>query len=353
MLTGLGHADKHAWIPQLLGYAVTVDGEQYTLRAATAQPETFGVAYAAQTAAGAWFAVKVFLKPASRSTAVELANAARIVKSDLAPHRNVLQLYAYSDRAAAAPPAGSALPALALPCIVCELCAEVKDGRFLRALSLHSMVYMTAFDERFARHFFSEILNGLRYLHSMRICHRDLKTENVFFSGNGILKVGDFGAAKHTLLSSDGGDGALLYQTRTMEGVGTLGYFPPEFFSVLRSSNAAGSADASYGARAMDVFAMGMLLLYMVGVDVFLVPSLQDEPNLAASRTVAMPFANETSFRLLEDAPADFCGRLYEAAPRFETFWGHPDHKVLSRRLSADCKDLINRCMVRIVRAAV
>jgi serine/threonine protein kinase len=292
--------------------------------------------------------VKVFLQPLDDGTAKELANAKRILESELAPHRNVLTLHASSDRAPATPPDGSQLPPLTLPCIVCELCAVVVDGQFRRAFSLHGVVNMKPFDERFARHFFSEILHGLRYLHSMSICHRDLKTENVMIDGHGILKVGDFGAAKHTLLYADGGDGGQLYQTNTFQRVGTLGFFSPEFCA-LRRSNAAGHADASYGARAVDIFAMGMILLYLVGVDEFIVPSFREEPNPAANRRALLPFANE-DFRLLEDAPLDFYGRLDEAAPRFESFWAHPNHQVLSRRLSANCKDLINRCMVRFVR---
>ena len=351
VLTRLGFADKHAWVPQLTGYTVTVDGVQYTLRKKTASPGAFGVVYAAQTARGAWFAVKVFLQPLKPGTAVELANARRILESGLAPHRNVLTLHAYSDRAPATPPDGSQLPPLTLPCIVCELCAVVQDGQFQEAFSLHRVENMTPFDERFARHFFSEILHGLRYLHSMGICHRDLKTENIFFTGDGIRKVGDFGAAKHSVLHADGDDGGLLYQTHTTQGVGTRGYFSPEFCA-LRRSKAAGLADGSYAARAVDVFAMGMLLLYLVGVDEFLVRSFKEEPDPGAEREVFLPFANE-NFRLLEDAPREFYGRLDEAAPRFETFWARPEHQVLSRRLSADCKDLINRCMVRIVRCCM
>lgn len=346
VLMRLGYVDKHAWVQRLLGYTVTVAGEQYTLRARTAEPGSYGVVYAAQTAAGTWFAVKVFLKPACPGTAVELGNAERFLSGGLKPHRNLLSLYAHSDRAPAAPPAGSQLPPLTLPCIVCELCALLHNNEFQHAFSLHCLVYMTPLDERFARHFFSEILHGLRYLHSMGICHRDLKTENIFFSRDGILKVGDFGAAKHALLHADGGDGAQLYQTSTVDGVGSDGYRPPEYASVKQSKG------ATYGARAVDVFAMGMVLLYLVGVDEFLVPSFKEEPNMLAPRRVVMPFANENFKLLADDAPAEYGGRLYEAAPRFETFWGNPDNQALSKRLSPDCKDLINRCMVRFVRAA-
>ncbi|AIQ80857.1 serine/threonine protein kinase US3 [Bovine herpesvirus type 1.2 strain SP1777] len=39
------------------------------------------------------------------------------------------------------------------------------------------------------------VLQGLAYLHSRRIAHRDVKTENVFLNGPGDVCLGDFGAA--------------------------------------------------------------------------------------------------------------------------------------------------------------
>ena len=41
-----------------------------------------------------------------------------------------------------------------------------------------------------------QLLNGLKYLHSMYILHRDLKTSNLLLSNNGILKICDFGMAR-------------------------------------------------------------------------------------------------------------------------------------------------------------
>lgn len=36
---------------------------------------------------------------------------------------------------------------------------------------------------------FSQILQGLSYLHSQGVAHRDMKPENIFFNGKGQLKV--------------------------------------------------------------------------------------------------------------------------------------------------------------------
>jgi NIMA (never in mitosis gene a)-related kinase len=37
---------------------------------------------------------------------------------------------------------------------------------------------------------------ALKYIHGLKILHRDLKTSNIFLSSNGVLKIGDFGIAK-------------------------------------------------------------------------------------------------------------------------------------------------------------
>ena len=42
---------------------------------------------------------------------------------------------------------------------------------------------------------FMQILNGVGYLHSMGLAHRDLKLDNVVINEHGILKIIDFGSA--------------------------------------------------------------------------------------------------------------------------------------------------------------
>ena len=41
-----------------------------------------------------------------------------------------------------------------------------------------------------------QILAGLKYLHEMKICHRDLKCANVFLTSDGTVKLGDMGVSK-------------------------------------------------------------------------------------------------------------------------------------------------------------
>eukprot|EP01054_Gregarina_sp_Poly1_P001980 Gregarina_sp_Poly_1__1979@NODE_1519_length_3958_cov_115_361604_g61_i2_p1_GENE_NODE_1519_length_3958_cov_115_361604_g61_i2NODE_1519_length_3958_cov_115_361604_g61_i2_p1_ORF_typecomplete_len1258_score178_15Pkinase/PF00069_25/3_2e58Pkinase_Tyr/PF07714_17/1_6e36Kinaselike/PF14531_6/4_1e17Pkinase_fungal/PF17667_1/9_4e10Kdo/PF06293_14/0_00015WaaY/PF06176_11/0_24_NODE_1519_length_3958_cov_115_361604_g61_i21093882 len=43
---------------------------------------------------------------------------------------------------------------------------------------------------------FIQVLLAVKYIHSRRILHRDLKTRNIFFTDQGVIKLGDFGIAR-------------------------------------------------------------------------------------------------------------------------------------------------------------
>ena len=48
-------------------------------------------------------------------------------------------------------------------------------------------------DEAATRFYVSEVLLGLRYLHSEGVLHRDIKPSNVLLGANGHIKLADFG----------------------------------------------------------------------------------------------------------------------------------------------------------------
>jgi serine/threonine protein kinase len=51
--------------------------------------------------------------------------------------------------------------------------------------------------ENIARYFFQQLIGGLGYMHSIGLCHRDLKLENILLSGNPPkVKICDFGYSK-------------------------------------------------------------------------------------------------------------------------------------------------------------
>ena len=114
-------------------------------------------------------------------------------------------------------------------------------GSVARLLDKHG-----AFTENVILNYTQQILQGLSYLHSMGIIHRDLKGANLFVDNTGHhLRIGDFGAA------------ACLYSKVTCPGEfrgqlqGTLAFMAPE---VLRGE--------SYG-RSCDIWSLGCCIIEM------------------------------------------------------------------------------------------
>ena len=75
-------------------------------------------------------------------------------------------------------------------CIVMEFC----DGGDLSDVITRAKNQL--FRESKILHYFVQMSLGLQFMHSNRILHRDLKTQNIFLLGNGRLVLGDLGICK-------------------------------------------------------------------------------------------------------------------------------------------------------------
>ncbi|KAF8709874.1 hypothetical protein HU200_029587 [Digitaria exilis] len=83
--------------------------------------------------------------------------------------------------------------------------SETIDERFYIYLeyvhpgSIHKYVHQHcgSLTESVIRNFTRHILNGLAFLHSQKIMHRDIKGANLLVDINGVVKLADFGMAKH------------------------------------------------------------------------------------------------------------------------------------------------------------
>ena len=100
-------------------------------------------------------------------------------------------------------------------------------------------------EEKYAKIMFKYILRGIQNMHNKKICHRDIKLDNILLDGKFIPKIGDFS-----------------FIIRIMEGLklknrcGTKAYAAPE---ILRTEGYNG-----YDGLKADIFSLGITLLRLV-----------------------------------------------------------------------------------------
>lgn len=75
------------------------------------------------------------------------------------------------------------------------------------------------FEEKIARSYFHQMMNGLHYMHSKGYAHRDIKPENILLGRDFTLKLADFGFSCLT----KGKDNSGFLHTK----LGTEGYMAP------------------------------------------------------------------------------------------------------------------------------
>lgn len=99
------------------------------------------------------------------------------------------------------------------------------------------------FSQNIAKFFIAQILNGLAYLHSHQVLHRDLKADNILVQNDGTCKISDFAISKHA-------DNEGLVYTALQ---GSLFWMAPEVINTKQQG---------YTTK-VDIWSLGCLILEM------------------------------------------------------------------------------------------
>lgn len=102
------------------------------------------------------------------------------------------------------------------------------------------------FDEKTARSFFQQLINGIMYCHQNGVAHRDLKPENLLLDSHETLKISDFGLSA---MSDDGGGKKKMLMTTC----GTPNYVAPEVIE-----------EQGYDGMKADIWSLGVILYVML-----------------------------------------------------------------------------------------
>jgi hypothetical protein len=87
-----------------------------------------------------------------------------------------------------------------------------------RTLQEHIQLRRGSIKEKFIRHVFTLLLNGLREVHSNKLLHLDIKPANIYIRNDGTPVLIDFGAARQTLVE----------EGQRLTPMYTPGFAPPE-----------------------------------------------------------------------------------------------------------------------------
>ncbi|EPR61644.1 aurora kinase [Toxoplasma gondii GAB2-2007-GAL-DOM2] len=152
-----------------------------------------------QKATGKVYAVKSIEKDSVvRAGMVSQVEFELLVQKDLLRHRNVLRCFACMEDPEQVH-------------LVLEYCSQ---GDLYTKIRSQPQRRLT---EREAFVYFSQLVNGLHYLHSKGVTHRDLKLENLLLDGKNVLKIADLGWC-----------GSVLGKSKNFNFCGTLDYLAPE-----------------------------------------------------------------------------------------------------------------------------
>jgi len=118
--------------------------------------------------------------------------------------------------------------------LVMELCAGGDMLNFVRKRK--------KLDELTSKILFKQVIEGIGYIHSQKILHRDIKLDNILLDGKGNVKIADFGVSK-----------SVQPNEIMNEQSGTPAYIAPE---IIR--------DKGYKGFKADLWSAGVVLFAML-----------------------------------------------------------------------------------------
>lgn len=112
-----------------------------------------------------------------------------------------------------------------------------------------------AIEEKVARELIGDVINGIEYLHTLRIAHGDIRPDNLLRSVNGSVKINAIGCITHdfTEIHNIG----MLVRARL--GDGNCAFLAPELCWLCEAAPEAHAKN-----YAMDVWAIGVVLYFML-----------------------------------------------------------------------------------------
>lgn len=141
--------------------------------------------------------------------------------------------------------------------------------------------------EEVAKSVFKQIIEALKYCHSKRILHRDIKLDNILLTVEGVVKITDFGISKQVKPGE-----------RMTEQCGTPAYIAPEIL-----------LDKGYEGFAIDVWSAGVVLYTMLhGIHPFKANNMTELQKMIIR-------AEYTVIDLISDGARDLLKQLLEKDP--------------------------------------
>ena len=180
---------------------------------------------------------------------------------------------------------------------VCYAVMELLDGE-----TLQSRLARSAITIKKAAEIAVAVAEGLSAAHAKGIVHRDLKPSNIFLTGDGRVKILDFGLARWSPPAGEC-DSAAMTITRPGMLLGTLAYMSPEQARGLPATSRS------------DIFALGCVIYEMLArrpafaratsAETIAAILMEDPPHLSGAGRLIPPDLERIVTHCLEKSPQE------------------------------------------------